>query len=172
MLKKTDDLSESLEDIQNEIKDLKYVEVNDVEYEMEYFLRADWKFLALCVGIQAANAKHSRIWCMCPSDDWYNIGKSWSITDKAKGARTIQKIQELSKQKKRGAQKYGCARQPLFPSIPIDHVIPDILHLYLRICDALVNLLIMELRRIDKCKLQSLDRSTATHVTTYEKFYL
>jgi len=60
----------------------------------------------------------------------------------------------------------------VFPSIPIDHVIPDILHLYLRICDALINL-ILELRRldgIDKCKLQTLDRSTATHVATYERF--
>lgn len=59
----------------------------------------------------------------------------------------------------------------LFPSIPIGHVIPDILHLYLRICDALINL-ITELRRldgIDKSKLQTLDRSTATHVATYER---
>ena len=139
-------------------------------HEIKYFLGADWKFLALCVGIEAASAKYSCIWCTCPSDERHNIGRSWSITDEARGARTIQKIQELSKQKKRGIQKYSCARQ-LFPSIPIDHVIPDVLHLYLRICNALINLLIMELRRldgIDKCKLQTLDRSKATYVATYE----
>lgn len=40
-----DDFSESLEDIQNEIKDLKSAKVNDFEYKIEYFLGADWKFL-------------------------------------------------------------------------------------------------------------------------------
>ena len=79
----------------------------------------------------------------------------------------IKKIQDLANLTKQGAQKYSCAQQLLFPSIPIDHVIPDILHLFLRICDALINLLILELRRldgIDKCKLHTLDRSAATHV--------
>ena len=61
----------------------------------------------------------------------------------------------------------------MFPGIPIDHVIPDILHLFLRICDVLVNLLILELRRLDgieKSNLQELDRSKATHVAKYEQF--
>lgn len=73
---------------------------------------------------------------------------------------------------KRGAQKYSCARQPLFPSIPIVHVIPDILHLFLRICDALINLLILELRRldgIDRCKLHTLI-VVLQHVAKYEQF--
>ena len=83
----------------------------------------------------------------------------WSITNEQEGARTIERIQELAKMSKRGNQKYSCVRQPLFPSIPIDHVIPDVPHLYLRICDILINLLILDLRRldgIDKCKLQAL----------------
>ena len=62
-----DDLSKSLEDNRNEIRDLKSVKVDDNENEIEYFLGADWKFLALCVGIEAANAKYSCIWCTCPS---------------------------------------------------------------------------------------------------------
>ena len=44
------------------------------------------------------------------------------------------------------SKKYGCIYQPLFPSIPIDRVIPDILHLFLRISDILINLLILELK--------------------------
>ena len=166
-----DKLSESLEVIQDENKHLKSIKV---EYTtIEYFLGADWKFLALCVGIEAANAKYSCIWCTCPSDELYDISKTWSITNEAEGARTIEKVKSLAKQTKRGVQKYSCARQPLFPSIPIDHVIPDVLHLFLRICDVLVNLLILELRRldgIDKSKLQTLDRSTATNVAKYEQF--
>ena len=96
----------------------------------------------------------------------------WSVTNEQEVARTIEEIQRLAKLKKRCNQTYSCARQ-LFPSIPIHHVIPDILHLFFRICDTLINLLILELRRlngIDKCKLQALDQSRATHVVTYEQF--
>lgn len=39
-------LSESLEDIQDEVKQFKSITVNDV-YTIEFFLGADWKFLAL-----------------------------------------------------------------------------------------------------------------------------
>ena len=63
-----DQLSESLEDIQDEIKQLKSITVDDVAYTIEFFIGADWKFLALCVGIEAANAKYSCIWCICQSD--------------------------------------------------------------------------------------------------------
>ena len=46
-------------------------------------------------------------------------------------------------------ETYGCVREPPFPSIAVDHVVPDILHLFLRICDVMINLLILELRRLD-----------------------
>ena len=56
--------------------------------------------------------------------------------------------------------------------IPIDHMIPDVLHLFLRICDVLINLLILDLRRLDGIeKVQTnFDRSKAAHVAKYEKF--
>ena len=62
---------------------------------------------------------------------------------------------------------------PLFPSVSIDHIIPYILHLFLRISDVLINLLIMDLRKldgIDKGKLQFLHQDTAKHVVKHEKF--
>lgn len=126
-----DKLSESLEDIQDEIKQLKSIAVNGVAYAIKFFLGAEWKFLALCMGIEAANAKYSCIWCTCPSDSRHDMSKTWSITDEKECTRTIKKIQDMAKLTKRGAQKYSCARQLLFPSTPIDHVIPDILHLFL-----------------------------------------
>ena len=49
-------------------------------------------------------------------------------------------------------------------------MVPDILHLFLRISDVLI---ILELRRLDgieKSKIQTLDRGKATHVSTYEWF--
>ena len=72
-----DKLSESLEDIQDEVKQLKSITVKDMS-KIEFFLRADWKFLALCVGIEAANAKYSCIWFTCPSDSRHTMSKTWS----------------------------------------------------------------------------------------------
>ena len=71
----------------------------------------------------------------------------WSLSDTTKGARTINEIETLLK--KPPKQRYGCVRAPLFPLIPIDHVIIDTLHLFLRIADILINLLILDIRRQD-----------------------
>ena len=96
------------------------------------------------------------------------------MTNPKEGARTIEEIQKLAMLKKNKTnEKYGCIQQPLFTSIPIDKVVPDILHLFLRISDVLINLLILELRRLDgieKSKLQSFNRSVAVNVSNYEKF--
>ena len=47
---------------------------------------------------------------------------------------------------------------PLYPSNPLDYVIIDSLHLFLRISDNLINLLILELRRLDAEKDKYLDK--------------
>ena len=62
--------------------------------------------------------------------------KEWSFSDERMGTRTIDDI--ISCHEKPKSQKFGCANPPLFPNIAIDHVVPDILHLYLRITDVLL----------------------------------
>lgn len=143
-------LAESLVEISEEVRTIKSVTIDDVEYEIEWFLTADMKFLAILAGIEAANARFSCVWCKCASEDRHDTMKTWSIKDTGEGARTIEEIQELSKlPRRKDIEKFGCTRQPLFPSIPIHHIVPDILHLFLRVCDVLINLLILELRRLD-----------------------
>ena len=70
-----------------------------------FFFGADWKFLALCTGIEAANARYSCIWCKCPSEDRYDIRKTWSFKNIEEGARTIEEIQRLSALSKKGEAK-------------------------------------------------------------------
>lgn len=41
------------------------------------------------------------------------------------------------------------SNKPLFPTIPLMHVVIDNLHLFLRTSDVLIDLLIVELRRQD-----------------------
>ena len=114
---------------------------------------------------------YSCVWCKCCTGDRWDMTKSWSFTDTSQGARTISEIETLSK--KPASKCLGCINIPIFKSIPIDHVVIDTLHLFLRVTDLLINLL-MELRRQDGLiKLATrvkLDRNKLTHLAKYEHF--
>ena len=126
--------------------------------------------LALCIGIEAANAKFSCVWCKCPADKRHNLNIQCDVV---KGTRTVEEIQHLAAlPSKRVVHKYGCVRQPLFPSIPIDHVIPDILHLFLRISDVFINLLIVELCRLDGIEKSKMDQGKTSNLTTLYEWLL
>ena len=168
-------LLESVEDVVNEMKSLDSLKVGDYTYPIHFFLGGDMKFLALAIGIEAANSTYSCIWCKCPSTERHDLKKNWSVTDKVSGrTRSIDEIQKCAKVKKnKKNEKYGCINQPIFPCIPIKCVVPDILHLFLRISDVLMNLLIVELRRLDgldKANPKLLGQENTDYVTKYEKF--
>ena len=59
------------------------------------------------------------------------MDKTWSLTDPAKGARTVQEITEKSKLAKSNKNRHNCRKAPLFPFIPIKRVVIDSLHLFL-----------------------------------------
>ena len=61
------------------------------------------------------------------------MSKEWSITDPKKGACTIAEITACHTMAKSSSKRYNCAHTPLFSTIPRDHVIPDVLHLFLRV---------------------------------------
>ena len=46
-------------------------------------------------------------------------------------------------------KKYNCSNPPLLDMIPMHKVIIDNLHLFLRISDLLINLLILDIHRLD-----------------------
>lgn len=163
---KYEHLSHAVKDITNEIQSIQSITIDGHKFNIQFFLGADIKYLAICLGIQAANAKYSCIWCKCPAEERHDTSKSWcSVED---GRRTVEEIQHLALGKNTG--KYSCIHQPLFPSIPIDRVVPDILHLFLRISDILINLLILELRRMDgieKLKNNEFNQTAAQQLNTY-----
>ena len=76
--------------------------------------------------------------------------------------KTIAEIESLLSKPK--SKRMGCNRHPLFKFIPIDHVVIDTLHLFLRIADLLINLLIQDLRREDGI-MQSKDLNPSQHVS-------
>ena len=167
------EVSAAVKDIAEEIAQLDTIRIGEYEFEIEFMLGADWKFLAMSVGIESATSDYFCIWCKCKASERYDTSKLWSISDTQKHARTISEIKRLASLNKKGNLKYGCINQPLFPTIHITHVIPDILHLFLRISDTLINLFIMELRRMDgieKIKMKEFSKSNANCLHAYVEF--
>ena len=166
-------LSIILADIIKEVDDINEhgLEVNGVQYTVNFYLGADWKFLSMACGIDAANSKYACIWCTCSKDDRHRVDKEWSITDENKGARTVTPIISASKLPAKSPKQFNCSRIPLFQAIPIHQVIIDNLHLFLRIADNLINLLITELRRMDGIeKCTTLDNCGTLNVNEYQSF--
>ena len=85
-------------------------------------------------GIGGANADYACIWCLCPKLKRYEISKVWSLLDPDCGARNLEQIKNYSK-----SRKFNCHIQSTFTFIPLNHVVIDTLHLYLRICDNLAD---------------------------------
>ena len=65
------------------------------------------------------------------------------MTNPGNGARTVESITECAKRKN---NRFNCSNPPLFNSIPLTRVIPDTLHMFLRIADQLIGHLIAKLR--------------------------
>ena len=150
---KYEELFLELSDITREVEELDSIEVNGINFKLEVFLSGDWKFLALILGLDAANSTYSCLWCS------------------KHGACSIEEIIANARLPK-SAKRYNCSHRPIFPSIPLDHIVIDTLHLFLRITDLLTNLLIQDIRSqdgIDK-RTSPTFRTKATNMVAYEKF--
>ena len=133
----------ALKDISNEGKQLKSITINDKSYEIETYLGGDLKFLAMVCGIDAANCEHACVWCKCSRLERWEMSQQWSISDNAKGARTIEEIARLASTKQ---HRFNCSQKPL-SSYSWSSLIHSI---FLRISNVLINLLIRDLRTTDE----------------------
>ena len=163
-------IRESLQNLKDDMKQLTTIEVDGVSYEIKYFLGGDWKFLATVSGIGAANQEYACIWRKCPRVKRWDTSKKWSISDTQMGARTVEEIKEHAKK-----HKFNCKFPPLSDFIPMDHVVIDTLHLFLRVSDVLIELLILELRTQDAINknqtfANGFARDEFNHMAKYETF--
>ena len=135
-------LRKSLSDLLIEISELKTIKVNGESFELEYFLGGGggggYEILAIVTGIDSTSSTYSCVWCKCPASDRFDATMQWSATDPQKGARTVQENNEISALPKT-RRKFNISHRPLFQTIPIDHIVIDNLHLFLRVFDTLHN---------------------------------
>lgn len=85
---------------------------------------------------------------LVPEDERGDISAQWSLSDKDKGVRTIDENIKLA-ERLHSRKSYNASNKPLFPTIPLENVVIDNLHLFLHTSDVLIDLLITELRRQD-----------------------
>ncbi|CAG8827721.1 33004_t:CDS:2, partial [Gigaspora margarita] len=102
--------TQSLVDELNKLQQSGFVDKNGINWSINLYFFSDWKFLALCLGINMANSINFCPWCQCKKTDLGNLKKqSW----------TIKKVMNII------ASNYlaypGHIQAPLFPIIPLNH---------------------------------------------------
>ncbi|KAF0470062.1 hypothetical protein F8M41_025426 [Gigaspora margarita] len=64
----------------NELQQSGFVDKNGINWLINLYFSSDWKFLALCLGINMANSINFCPWCQCKKTDLGNLKKqSWII---------------------------------------------------------------------------------------------
>ena len=85
-------------------------------------------------------------------------------------ARTVASITRFASEKVK-CKKFNCSHPPSFQSIPVTRVIPDSLHLLLRIADQLIHQFVKELKHADNIvKLTNYDRHKMKKIAAFEDF--
>jgi hypothetical protein len=114
------------------------LEVEGVLFKLTFQMGGDMKFLAIYGGINAANSTHPCVWCTASKHDFCKL----ELDTNAK-ARSIKESLLLLNEKK---DNLGYKNKPMCLLFEFTEIIPDLLHLFLRISDKLEDTLLKNLR--------------------------
>uniref|UniRef100_U9UFE8 Uncharacterized protein n=1 Tax=Rhizophagus irregularis (strain DAOM 181602 / DAOM 197198 / MUCL 43194) TaxID=747089 RepID=U9UFE8_RHIID len=120
----------------NELKSFKEngLEVSGILWKFELYFSSDWKFLAICLGLNGPTANYFCPWCCCSKNQIGDLNKNWCIEKSID--QLITNYNEIN----------GHINPPLFSMIPIENIIFDELHALLRITDRLWELMLAEIQ--------------------------
>ncbi|CAB4434855.1 unnamed protein product [Rhizophagus irregularis] len=120
----------------NELKSFKEngLEVSGILWKFELYFSSDWKFLAICLGLNGPTANYFCPWCCCSKNQIGDLNKNWRIEKSID--QLITNYNEIN----------GHINPPLFSMIPIENIIFDELHALLRITDRLWELMLAEIQ--------------------------
>jgi hypothetical protein len=144
--------------------------ISNESVPLKFYLGAGLKFLNEMMGLGACSSKYSCVWCKCPSSERYIYTQKWSMLDGELGARSVDEITRLSTLSK--TKNMSCIAPPILPFIPLQNVVVDPLHLFLRISDQLVLQLTQILRHKDNVGKSSknVDLSKCKNIAAFEEF--
>jgi hypothetical protein len=133
-----ENVERALSQILLKLMEVKKLEINDASFDVEWFLAADYKMLAILYGLNAANSHQACVWCTCDLYKLPNKDSRFPIN------RTLKNSFKLFKDK-----KDGYVKEPIIKFIDFKNCVIDLLHLFLRISDKLFDLLISKLIGFD-----------------------
>ncbi|CAG8834673.1 44468_t:CDS:2 [Gigaspora margarita] len=103
------------------------------QWKIILYFSSDWKFLSIILGFNAANANYFCPWCLCSKKEIGIKSKVYMIE------KTMEQLQTTK-------LPPGHSKAPLLYMIPLEHYVPDLLHVMLRIWDRMWSLVIQELK--------------------------
>lgn len=130
-------LQQIISEINNTINDGK-INVAGTDRKIEMFLGGDYKFLLMSMGMKGASSDYACLWCKVHKLQRWDTSKDIDFYNSGVMQRTLEDIQICQSK-----GQFSCCTLPLF-NIQLDHIIPDELHLMLRITDRLTENLISE----------------------------
>lgn len=129
------------------LSQIEHIKIDETTYDIDWFVAADLKMLAIMFGINAANSHHACIWCDCNLYELPNKNSVFPIN------RTLTKSYELFP-----VHKLGYVNEPILQFVDFKNCVVDLLHLFLRISDKLFELLIEKLISIDGNDSEDLEK--------------
>jgi len=111
----------------SELNDLVLNGLEDLDgrlWTIKPYFSSDWKFMAIILGFNAPNSKYFCPWCLCTKE---NIGNKHKVCVIEKNMNQLISVNPPP----------GHVKTPLLQMIPLDHYVPDELHVMLRIWDRL-----------------------------------
>ena len=125
----TNDLIQELQELSNT-----GMIINNIFWKFELFFSSDWKFLAICLGFNAANSNYFCPWCQIAKNQCGDGQIEWKIS------------KSMSILNENPTAYPGHNLPPLFNMISLDNHIPDKLHIMLRVTDRLWELMLQEIK--------------------------
>ena len=125
-----------------------HIVANESQYNVEFFLGGDYKFLLIMMGMKGATSIYSCLWCKIAKDCRWKMDLNLYYYNTPPLLRTLEEMSKMA-QKKGKQEKYSCEHEPLL-NIELDHVVLDELHLLLHFMDVLINNLVSEVVEWDR----------------------
>ncbi len=107
------DLKIALKELSEKLSELKEIQLDGIRYKIEFWLGGDLKFISLVTGINAASSNYPCPWCILHKNQFSNNSFDHSINRILSGS------------------EYGQLHEP------VENIIPDVLHMFMRITDKL-----------------------------------
>ena len=109
------------------------IELEEQTIELDFFLGGDMKFLQMMLGLCSSSGAHCCPWCIIHKDARGDTSKPWDYYHLSEQQRSIQNIRDRT--------DFGVKNQPLL-NIEPEYIVPDELHLLLRVSNILLRNLI------------------------------